>query len=154
MIFHGFVALFHLKAARGREEESLLKGIAITFIPLVILYPIDLVFLREYSFKIGYVVFSMFTVQIYLYISRHYFHEFEPDPGTLGQASSFEKELLSSREEQVVQLLIQGKTNTEIADMLYISVNTIKSHVKNIYRKLGINNRMQLLHLIKSSHSM
>ena len=35
MIFHGFVSLFHLKEARGREEESLLRGIAITFIPLI-----------------------------------------------------------------------------------------------------------------------
>ncbi len=149
MIFHGFVSLMHLKEARGREEEALLKGIAITFIPLIILFPLDLLFFREYSFKLGYFVFSIFAIQTYHYISRHYFREYESDPTALKEDIFFQEKHLSEREEQVARLLIQGKTNKEIADALFVSINTIKSHIKSIYKKLEVSNRVQLIHLIR-----
>ncbi len=149
MIFHGFVSLFHLKEARGREEESLLKGIAITFIPLVVLFPLDLLFFREYSFKLGYTVFSIFAIQLYLYVSRHYFHNYEPEPDGLKDGIFYKKAHLSDREEEVARLLIQGNTNKEIAATLFVSINTIKSHIKSIYRKAGVTNRIQLMHLVK-----
>jgi len=118
MIFHGFVSLFHLKDAQGREEESLLRGIAITFIPLVILFPLDLLFFREYSFKLGYTVFSIFAIQIYLYVSRHYFREYEPDPGILKEDLFFQGGQLSEREEEVARLLIQGKTSFPSSNLM------------------------------------
>ncbi|MBT3274551.1 MAG: helix-turn-helix transcriptional regulator, partial [Spirochaetales bacterium] len=151
MIFHGFTSLFHLKEARGREEESLLKGVAITFLPLIILFPLDLLLFKEYSFKLGYTVFSLFAIQIYLYVSRHYFREYEPDTDLLEEDIFFKTAHLSEREEEVARLLIQGKTNKDIAEQLFVSVNTIKSHIKKIYSKLGVNNRIQLIHLIKGS---
>ncbi len=150
MIFHGFVSLFHLKEARGREEESLLRGIAITFLPLIVLFPLDLIFFREYSFKLGYIVFSIFAIQIYHYVSRHYFREYESDSSILKEDLFFQKEHLSEREEEVARLLIQGKTNKAIAEHLFISINTIKSHIKSIYKKLSVANRIQLMHLVKN----
>jgi DNA-binding CsgD family transcriptional regulator len=57
----------------------------------------------------------------------------------------------SEREMEVMKLLIEGKTNLEIGDSLCISVNTVKSHVKSIYRKTEVSNRVQLLHKIRES---
>ena len=48
---------------------------------------------------------------------------------------------LSDREVEVLELVARGKTNREIADELYLSPNTIKSHVSNIYRKLDVARR-------------
>ncbi len=50
---------------------------------------------------------------------------------------------LSSRETQVLALLAQGHTNAQIADALFVSTNTVKTHVANIYSKLGVSNRAQ-----------
>jgi DNA-binding NarL/FixJ family response regulator len=51
---------------------------------------------------------------------------------------------LSSRELEVLQLVAKGLMNREIADTLYISENTVKSHLKNILSKLHLENRVQL----------
>ena len=50
---------------------------------------------------------------------------------------------LSDREIEVLQLMASGKTNKTVADELHVSVNTIKTHVKKIYEKLGASNRTE-----------
>ena len=50
-------------------------------------------------------------------------------------------EPLSEREIEVLQLIANGLTNPEIAARLYISLNTVKVHTRNIYGKLGAKNR-------------
>ena len=52
-------------------------------------------------------------------------------------------EPLSERERQVLQLIAQGLTNPEIAAKLYLSLNTIKVHTRNIYGKLDAHSRTQ-----------
>ena len=55
------------------------------------------------------------------------------------------EEPLSDREIQVLHLLASPLTSAEIARELYISVNTIRFHIKNIYSKLGVHSRSEAL---------
>ena len=48
-----------------------------------------------------------------------------------------------------MHLLMEGKDNSFICDYLSISINTLKKHILNIYRKLGIRNRVQLFKKIR-----
>lgn len=55
---------------------------------------------------------------------------------------------LSKREIEVVKLLLKGKSNREIEDLLYISINTVKNHIYHIYQKIGVESRHGLITLI------
>ncbi|MQW75399.1 DNA-binding response regulator [Nocardioides sp. dk4132] len=50
---------------------------------------------------------------------------------------------LSLRESEVLTLLCRGQSNQEIADALYVSINSVKTYVRQIYRKLGVTRRTQ-----------
>jgi DNA-binding NarL/FixJ family response regulator len=58
------------------------------------------------------------------------------DPSEVGST-------LTEREREVLALLAQGATNREIADELYLSFDTIKTHVRKVFMKLGVSNRTQ-----------
>ena len=51
---------------------------------------------------------------------------------------------LSARESEVVQAIAKGRTNTEIAADLFISLSTVKSHLASIHNKLGVRNRVEI----------
>ena len=55
---------------------------------------------------------------------------------------------LTSREREILGLLYDGCTNQEIAERLFISEGTVKTHAHNIFRKTGCANRVQLLRLV------
>ena len=63
-------------------------------------------------------------------------------PGVNGASHRLE-DPLSERELEVLALLASGKTNSETAGDLFVSVGTVKSHTGNIYRKLGAKNRAE-----------
>lgn len=57
---------------------------------------------------------------------------------------------LTPRETEILTLIADGKSNQEIAERLFISEYTVKTHVSNLFRKLGINDRVQaVLHAFK-----
>ena len=55
---------------------------------------------------------------------------------------------LSSREAEVMELLVRGYSGPAIAEMLFISENTMRTHSKRIYAKLDIHKKQELLVLI------
>ncbi len=59
-------------------------------------------------------------------------------------------EALSARETDVVLLLLEGLSNAEVADRLCISLHTVKSHVKRIFHKTGLQSRSQLISRLNS----
>ena len=59
--------------------------------------------------------------------------------------SGLEKAGLTSREMDVAELVIAGDSNQEIADMLSISNNTVRVHISNLFQKMNVRNRVQLI---------
>lgn len=53
------------------------------------------------------------------------------------------KSLLTSREREVFELLVQDKTTREIAEVLFISEKTVRNHISNVMKKLAVKGRSQ-----------
>ncbi|WP_242130521.1 helix-turn-helix domain-containing protein [Aestuariivivens marinum] len=83
-----------------------------------------------------YILFFLFiasiSVNIILFLS---FKKFKK------RMSSNGKEQLTRQEQNILNLLLEDKSNKEIADILFVSLSTVKTHINNIYRKLNIQNR-------------
>jgi DNA-binding NarL/FixJ family response regulator len=75
---------------------------------------------------------------------------FQPTFQEKGQERGFyEAFQITSREAEIIQLIVQGASNQDIADKLYISEKTVKSHIYNIYQKTGVQKRIELIHRIQ-----
>ncbi len=66
-------------------------------------------------------------------------------PSIQDAAPSPGPDVLTPRESEVMELLQTGKTNAEIANELHVSVETVRSHARRIYRKLGVKTRRELI---------
>jgi DNA-binding NarL/FixJ family response regulator len=62
-----------------------------------------------------------------------------------GPAPAPGPEVLTPREAEVMELLQDGRSNAEIANELQVSVETVRSHARRVYRKLGVKTRRELL---------
>ncbi|MGF1801064.1 LuxR C-terminal-related transcriptional regulator [Vibrio gigantis] len=58
---------------------------------------------------------------------------------------------LTKREQQIIKLLGDGASNTQIADTLYVSENTVKAHLHNTFKKIKVKNRLQALIWVKNN---
>ncbi len=67
-----------------------------------------------------------------------YFQKHQKNSTSLFQSN------LTQREKEILQLLIKGLSYKEIASNIFISLETLNSHIKNIYRKLDVHSRSEL----------
>ena len=67
---------------------------------------------------------------------------------TRNMGAYIKKYALTEREAEILYLIFTGKSNDEISSALFISGNTLKKHLQNLYRKTGVSRRSQLLGLL------
>jgi len=83
------------------------------------------------------------------FLSRHG-RPVRPETLTSEKMQRFRGEFrLSPREGEILDLLLQGKSNKDIERELFISHHTVRNHVHNIYQKLSVSSRLQLTNLLR-----
>jgi DNA-binding CsgD family transcriptional regulator len=60
---------------------------------------------------------------------------------------------ISDREREIAMLVVAGLSNHQVADRLFVSVRTVEGHLYRIFAKLGIDDRDQLIHLLRLDRS-
>ncbi len=151
LVLPTIVASVYLSRKEGAANYALLSQIMIAFYPLLLFVPMDLLFFKDIPFKLINLSYMVFTILVYQFLVKHYIYQYELDrkKNKTDMDILFRKYDVSKREKEIIELLLKGSSNREIADTLFISPNTVKTHIKNIYRKLGVKNRVQLIYLIK-----
>lgn len=66
------------------------------------------------------------------------------------QERNIDLECLTNREKEIVDYIIVGLSNKEIGEKLFISPNTVKNHVYNIYKKVNVKNKVELINLVNT----
>ena len=95
--------------------------------------------------SIPYALYGIFLINYFL----HYYH---PTPLALDELSEGfrSKYGITDREREIILKVIQGKSNADIASELFISLATVKTHLHNIYTKIGVESRYDLLARVRS----
>lgn len=101
-------------------------------------------------------VYPVYAVAMSVVMMVYYINRFSRDGKDLSQSVELTMESLSKyhiteREFQVIMQVCAGKSNKEIARDMAISVNTVNNHVANIFSKMNLSSRMDLLRMVRTT---
>jgi DNA-binding CsgD family transcriptional regulator len=152
----GAICFRNFKSIQSREVRSFIKSFTIlicVFLPVFILY-IVITDLERLPPRGPYPPFP----QIGYYLSAagiSFFHGWKFFFNPIKAADDALRDTFVSafkitrREREIIGLVVQGFSNKRIADTLFISASTVKNHLFNIYCKVQVSNRIQLLHALR-----
>jgi DNA-binding CsgD family transcriptional regulator len=109
---------------------------------LAFLFPVSLQILIILVSKVLFNIFPVFWIRNYL---LKYSHLIPSEFSQTHMESMTKKYGISQREWDIIKLLLQGKSNREVAEQLCIAHHTVKNHVYRLYQKLGVHKRYQLV---------
>ena len=70
--------IYHSKT-EVKGNGQLLKGVFMSFLPVAVNFPIDFLFLSNSAFKTTHVAYAVFAVSVYMYLTKHYTVNYEPE---------------------------------------------------------------------------
>ncbi len=153
---------FVLASSYRRTREAIEKRFIGSVLALFTVFIPGIVsdtFLLEYT---GVKIFPVVYCAVGVFFARYFY--MNPPKGILGEGDglweggpdqgfpgdALRARDLSQREVDVVRLLLEGKTYKAIGEDLFISPNTVKTHSRNAYQKIGVKNRLELARFIKT----
>lgn len=130
--------------AEIRQKNTMVKWLIITIVITMIsslLITVTLISRSKYKDRMQQAEISELRTKIKAIL------EFKPDEVGIvkEQVNKSLEEPLSDREFEILNLALSDKNNAQIAEEMFVSVNTVKFHLKNIYTKLGVANRKEAL---------
>ncbi len=139
------------KKITNAHDKKLARYFLIAFLPQIVFSIVDFLLLRDISFQLTHLSYAVFSLFVFVDLSGYFFRSYSIDLDISNDRQALkDKFSLSDREVEVTELLAKGMTNEGISENLFISINTVKSHIKSIYGKLNVSNRLQLLNLLGS----
>ncbi len=148
------ILLLYSFKLKNRQQKLFLFRFAIILISLAIFKSISMHF-SSFNLIIGlYFILFFFAGNLSLILlSKVHLakHSIEYQENISATDSLIEKFHISKREKQIIEEICKGKTNQQIADELFITLQTVKDHTHNIYKKVNVKNRVQLTQLFSQS---
>ena len=116
-------------AAFGLMYSRIMEGLMVLFEDKLI---------EHYTLLVVVITFSLSLVIVLYFLLYFQSNKMSENDAVKNIALKYK---LGTQEEKVLNLLIQGMSNQEIADELFVSVNTIRNHIANIYKKTGMKKK-------------
>jgi DNA-binding CsgD family transcriptional regulator len=134
-------------------------------VPLLVFFP-GIVLEEFVEIQIFPLLYCCYSIVFTRHFLKHYFHSAPAATSTPGAippqtamqmtptADLFAQHNISPREQEIIRLVLQGYSNQKIAETLFISLHTVKTHLRNIYPKFEVSSRYELITLFQRKNSM
>ncbi len=155
MLFFTGIVVRHQKKVRPEKRKKVLQFVLLLFTGLL-LRSVSLAFYEVVPWVLAPLILLYFISPLMplWYIRQRSDRLFAPigaeQPNSDKKEWLYQKYRITSREQEVIEQLCLGKTNQQIADTLFISLQTVKDHTHRIYNKVGINSRMKLVQMVNN----
>lgn len=151
--------LFKVKDFADQNKKKAFKNFGLIYLlyfafTFIVTSKFVLHYFGPYRILVMVVLFFSLNLPSLLYL-KYYLSRYHMEPQLQEATEADLEEFLSKyeisrREQEIIHLMLKGKSNKEIMDELFISLYTVKNHIYNIYQKLGVKNRLQINNLIRS----
>ncbi|MBP9102713.1 MAG: DNA-binding response regulator [Chitinophagaceae bacterium] len=131
--------------------KKLTEEFGIPFIYITSFFDDNTLSQAKSTFPSGYLVkpISRGGLTAAIQVGASNFSKWQPNTQSLTEKmKKISNATLTNREVETIQHLMQGKTNHEIAESQFVTINTVKTHLKNIYLKFDVESRGQLIVLL------
>jgi DNA-binding CsgD family transcriptional regulator len=150
-----FLIWIHRGRIRNEVNRKILKTILVLCIIFLPAFVADLFFEKfRMNQKVLYGLdFSMFFYLVWnvisiVYTAQYLITKITIVPGVSISENFIRKFSISVKEKEIISLIVKGYTNKMISDSLFISAQTVKNHVYNIFQKVSVKSRTELIFLI------
>jgi DNA-binding CsgD family transcriptional regulator len=151
---HGFVISKSRTIGNPYKQKGVRTFAVIYFISLAVF---NLSFSITSHSTVHFILSFAYVLPPLIYLDRFFKRFYREHPAVPVNEEKmvqiFARYNISNREQEIIRLISRGRTNREIADLLYVSLQTVKQHTYNIYRKLKVKNRVQLSNFIRNAAS-
>lgn len=147
---------------RGRKEsekqyKQLILVFSILYLSRYVLLPIIALFPDPVAIFKGRITVLYANLIPIIWI-RFYFLEYAKSRAKLRKSDAIlsglvEKYNISKRELEILTLILDGKSNKEIKTQLFISYHTVKNHIYNLFQKLGVKSRYELMRFLNEGNN-
>jgi DNA-binding CsgD family transcriptional regulator len=151
VFFSGAITLIKQKSEKTSQENKAIKAYGwlslagfILFFSAPLLYDV----FKIYLVSIAIIYVNLIPIIWLKFYFLRYFMQFSSDENLKLLDIVSQKHQISKREKEVMDLILQGKSNQEIEEVLFISYSTVKNHIYNIYQKLGVKSRGQMIRFV------
>lgn len=151
------VLMRHMKRIENPRLRSLVRSSAAYVSVMLVLMVVQIIggsfpgspqLLREYGVTV--VIFYLGAMILLLVYAARFLFRIDPRVPTLLPDRFIDQYGISPRECEIISMIVRGYSNRKIGETLFISAMTVKNHIYHIYRKTGVENKVQLLNIINS----
>lgn len=154
IVIIAFIGLLLFISFLKRQLSSYIKAVFVYY--FIYHTVISIIFLLSNHFDVARIYFLLFyftgNIFIVYLIPKMEFSDDEEKKD--GFDDIYLKYGITNREREIIAEICKGKTNQEIADALFISLQTVKDHIHNIFRKVEVKNRIQLRNIFSVSNEL
>ena len=146
---------YYLREIKDRQHRRVLLVFTLLFLGMFVILAVHIKFIPGLFSDI--IVLLPWELILLIYMVKKMNEFYLLQPGLLARSRSLEKVYrkyrITEREQEIIALICRGKTNRDIEDALFISLQTVKNNIYNIFKKLNVKNRVELVNFIRTQAS-